>query len=147
MKIYFDTNVLVAALKGEHFHHSGALAAVQSVRRGEIEGCTSAQALTEVYSVLTRAPFAVPVYPDEALAMIEQSILPLFHIIDITGQSYLAAIAACAGAGWKGGRVHDAVHIQAAVQAECDLIYTYDVAHFQSLAPEWTGRIQTPPLA
>jgi predicted nucleic acid-binding protein len=147
MKIYFDTNVLVAALNAEHFHHAQSFAAVQRVRRGEIEGTTSAQTLAEVYSVLTRTPFTVPVYPDEALDMIEQTILPSFHIIDVTGQSYLAAIASCAGAGWKGGRIHDAVHIQAATQAMCDLIYTYDIAHFESLAPEWSGRIQSPPAA
>jgi predicted nucleic acid-binding protein len=144
MKIYFDTNVLVAALKAEHFHHARSFAAVQCAGRGEIEGCTSAQTLAEVYSVLTRMPFVVPVYPDEAGAMIERSILPSFQIIDVTGQSYRAAIAVCAEAGWKGGRVHDAVHIQAAVQAGCDVIYTYDVAHFQSLAPEWGTRIRVP---
>jgi predicted nucleic acid-binding protein len=145
MKIYFDTNILFAGLKAEHIHHSGSFAAIDCARRGEVDGFISAQTLTEVYSVLTRAPFRVPVYPNEALAMIEQSILPSFQIIDVTRASYLAAIAACANAGWKGGRIHDAVHIQAATQATCDLIYTYDVAHFQSLAPEWSGRIQPPP--
>ncbi len=147
MKVYFDTNVLVAALKAEHFHHARSFAAIQRVRRGELTGCIAAQSLAELYSVLTRTPFTVPVYPDEAMDMIEQSILPCFEIVDVNAQSYVAAIAACAGAGWKGGRVHDAVHIQAATQAKCDLIYTFDVAHFEALAPEWSGRIQSPPAA
>ncbi len=147
MKVYFDTNVLVAALKAEHIHHARSLASVQRVRRGDVHGCIAAQSLAELYSVLTRTPFAVPVYPDEALDMIQQSILPSFEIVDVNAQSYLAAIAACAGAGWRGGRVHDAVHIQAAAQAQCDLIYTYDIAHFQSLAPEWSSRIHSPPAA
>ena len=147
MKVYFDTNVLVAALKAEHTHHARSLAAFVRVRRGELTGYTSAHALTEIYSVLTRMPFVVPVYPDEALAMIEQSILPTFEIVDVSRLSYLAAIAVCGNAGWKGGRVHDAVHIQAAAQAKCDLIYTYDLAHFQALAPDWGDRIQSPPRA
>ena len=147
MKAYFDTNVLVAALKAEHTHHASSLAAVLRVRRGELAGYTSAHALTEIYSVLTRTPFVVPVYPDEALAMIEQSILPTFEIVDVSRQSYRAAIAVCGNAGWKGGRLHDAVHIQAAVQAGCDVIYTFDVVHFQALAPEWSGRIQSPSAA
>jgi predicted nucleic acid-binding protein len=145
MKVYFDTNVFVAALKAEHIHHARSLAAVLRVRRGELAGYTSAHALTEIYSVLTRTPFVVPVYPDEALAMIEQSILPTFEIVEVNRQSYLAAIAICGNAGWKGGRVHDAVHIQAAAQASCDVIYTFDVAHFESLAAGWGGRIQSPP--
>jgi predicted nucleic acid-binding protein len=147
MKVYFDTNVLVAALKAEHPHHAGSLAALHRVRHGDLAGNIAAQSLAELYSVLTRTPFTVPIYPDEAQALIQQSIVPFFNIIDVTAESYLAAIAGCASAGWKGGRVHDAVHIQAAKQAKCDLIYTYDVAHFQSLAPEWSGRIQSPPPA
>jgi predicted nucleic acid-binding protein len=145
MKAYFDTNVLVAALKAEHLHHARSLAAVLRVHRGEMAGCTSAHALTEVYSVLTRTPFVFRVYPNEALAMIEQSVLPTFEIVEVNWQSHLAALRVCGNAGWKGGRVHDAVPIQAAVQAGCDLIYTYDVEHFQSLAPDWGERIQTPP--
>ncbi len=147
MKVYFDTNVLVAALKAEHTHHARSLAAVLCVRRGEFAGYTSAQSLTEIYSVLTRTPFVAPVYPDEALAMIEQSILPTFEIVEVNRQSYLAAIAACGNAGWKGGRIHDMVHIHAAAQAKCDRIYTYDLAHFQGLAPDWGDRIQNPPRA
>jgi predicted nucleic acid-binding protein len=147
MKVYFDTNVLVAALKAEHSHHARSLAAVLRVRRGELAGFTSTHALAEIYSVLTRMPFAVPVYPDEALALIEQSILPIFEIIDVERQRYMAAIAICGKAGWKGGRVHDAVHIQAAAQAGCDAIYTFDVVHFESLATGWSGRIESPPAA
>jgi predicted nucleic acid-binding protein len=79
--------------------------------------------------------------------MIEQSILPILEIVDVSRQSYLAAIAVCGNAGWKGGRVHDAVHIQAAAQAGCDAIYTFDVAHFESLAAGWGGRILGPPAA
>ena len=146
MRVYFDTNVLVAALKAEHVHHARSFAAIYRVRCGAVEGWVSAQTLAEVYSVLSRTPFEVPVYPEEALAMIEQSILPTFRIVDITRESYFAAISVCGNAGWKGGRVHDAVHIQAAAQAECDLIYTYDVEHFRSLGPEWGDRIQNPPV-
>jgi predicted nucleic acid-binding protein len=147
MKAYFDSNVLVAALKAEHLDHARSLAAVVRVHRGEMAGSTSAHALTEVYSVLTRTPFSVRVYPNEALAMIEQSVLPKFEIVEVSLRGHLTALRVCGDAGWKGGRVHDAVHIQAAVQAGCDLIYTYDVEHFQALTPEWGDRIQNPPRA
>jgi predicted nucleic acid-binding protein len=147
MKAYFDTNILGSALQPDHVHHGRSFAAFMRVQEGAIVGCLSCHGLTEVYSVLTRAPWIIPVTPREILAVIEQSILPYFEIVDVSRQSYLAAIAACAGAGWKGGIVHDAVHIQAATQAKCDIIYTYDIEHFVSLAPEWSGRIQSPPAA
>lgn len=145
MRAYFDTNVLVASLKAEHPHHAASFAATSRVHRGEVEGCIAAQSLAELYSVLTRAPFDLPVYPDEALLLINETIVPFFRLIEVTAQSHIAAIAMCAGGGWKGGRVHDAVHVQAAMQAECDVIYTFDLAHLRALAPDWSSRIQNPP--
>jgi predicted nucleic acid-binding protein len=145
MKAYFDTNILVSALQPDHVHHGQSFTAFMRVQEGAIEGWFSGQGLTELYSVLTRAPWRIAVSPREILGVIEQSIVPIFNIVGVTKQSYFAAIASCANAGWKGGRVHDAVHIQAAAQAECDVIYTYDVEHFRSLAPGWASRIRTPP--
>jgi predicted nucleic acid-binding protein len=147
MKAYFDTNILVSALQPDHVHHGRSFAAFMRVQEGAIEGWLSGQGLSEVYSVLTRAPWRIPVSPREILGVIQQSIVPIFNIVDVTKESYIAAIAACAGAGWKGGKIHDAVHIQAAAQAKCDVIYTYDIDHFEALAPEWSGRIQSPPAA
>jgi predicted nucleic acid-binding protein len=145
MKVYFDTNVLVAALQPNHIHHGRSFAAYGRVQGGAIAGSISCHGLTELYSVLTRTPWKIPVSPKEILAVIEQSIVPAFEIVDVSWQSYLAAISICGNAGWKGGRVHDAVHIQAAAQAGCDAIYTFDVEHFESLAAGWSGRIQSPP--
>lgn len=147
MKIYFDTNVLVAAFQPDHIHHERSFAAYGRVQAGAIAGYISCHGLTELYSVLTRAPWKIPVSPREILAVIEQSILPRFEIVEITRQSYLAAIGVCGNAGWKGGKVHDAVHIQAAAQAGCDVIYTFDTAHFEALAAGWSGRIESPPGA
>jgi predicted nucleic acid-binding protein len=144
MKVYFDTNVLVAAMQPYHVHHAASLLAYSSVRSGTIEGCYSGQGLSEFYSVLTRAPFKFPVSAEMALSLVEKSIVPYFTLVDVSVTDYRTAIGACAKSGWKGGRVHDAVHIQAALQAKCDLIYTNDVAHFRSLAPEWTDRIRRP---
>jgi predicted nucleic acid-binding protein len=145
MRIYFDTSILVAALKTEHIHHPASYAAVDSVVHGDQEGLLSAHGLIELYSVLTRTPFTTPLYPDQVLTLIEQSILPFFQVIEVNTQSHLAAISLCAKAGWKGGRIHNAVHIQAAAQARCDLIYTYNLTDFHALAPAQASQIQNPP--
>jgi predicted nucleic acid-binding protein len=145
MKVYFDTNILIASLQPGHIHHIDSLAAYRRVKSQELTGCLSNQGLTEFYSVLTRAPLPKPFSAADVFAVIEDSIVPNFTIVDVTTESYLAALARCAKAGWRGGRVHDAVYIQAAVQTQCDLIYTYDMEHFRALAPEWGERIQSPP--
>ncbi len=147
MKTYFDTNVLVAAFQPDHIHHNLSFAAFTQVRNKNITGYMSGHGLVEFYSVLTRTPFPVPVPPSAVLPLVEQSILPYFNIIEVTTQSHLAALTRCATSGWRGGRIHDAVHIQAAIQAGCDAIYTYNLAEFQNLAPEWSARIQNPPPA
>jgi predicted nucleic acid-binding protein len=145
MKAYFDTNILVAALYPAHVEHGRCLAAYLSVKESRITGCLSAHGLAELYSVLTRTPFVHPVTPEQVRLMIEKSICRWFELIAVTGASHVAAIAACARGGWKGGRIHDAVHIEAARQAGCDVLYTYDVGHFRSLAPDWVDGIQPPP--
>jgi len=146
VKVYFDTNVLVAALKTEHPHHPASFAALGRVHGGRIHGYIAAHGLAELYSVLTRAPFASPVYPEEALRLITESIQPFFNIVDLSSKAYLGAITACGTAGWKGGRIHDVVHLQAARQAKCDRVYTYNLADFHALAPELATRIQNPAL-
>jgi predicted nucleic acid-binding protein len=145
MKAYFDTNVLVAALYPAHVHHERCLAVYLRVKENLLTGFLSAHGLAELYSVLTRTAFVHPVTPEQVRRMIDESVRSCFNLIAVTGESHLAAIAACARGGWKGGRIHDAVHIEAARQAGCDVLYTYDVGHFRSLAPEWADRIQTPP--
>jgi predicted nucleic acid-binding protein len=147
MRAYLDTNVLVSALQPSHVHHPRSFAVLAEVRDGVIAGYLSGHGLAELYSVLTRAPFGFPVTALEIAEVIRETVVPFLNIVDVTAKAHLAAIAVCADAGWKGGRIHDAVHIQAATQAGCDCIYTYDVAHFQSLAPEWGERSQPPPAA
>jgi predicted nucleic acid-binding protein len=145
MKVYFDTNVLVAALQPDHIHHTPSFAALSRIRARSMTGYMAGHGLAELYSVLTRTPFVKRIFPDEAQIMIEQTIVSHFHIIEVTTQSHLAAIALCAKAGWRGDRIHDAVHIQAAAQAGCDLIYTYNLADFHVLAPIQTSQILSPP--
>jgi len=66
VKIYFDTNVLVAAALENHPHHIPAEAALRKVHNREIEGWVSAHSVAEFYAVMTRAPLTPPVYPSEA---------------------------------------------------------------------------------
>jgi predicted nucleic acid-binding protein len=145
VKVYFDTNVLVAAFQPDHIHHTPSFVALRQAQQRAIDGHLAAHGLVELYSVLTRTPFVHRPRPEEVQTLIEQSILPYFQIIEVSTQSHLAAIALCANSGWRGGRIHDAVHIQAALQAGCDLLYTWNLAEFHALAPTHAPMIQTPP--
>jgi len=144
MKAYLDTAVLVAASVADHPHHSQSLAALQMVRKKAMTGHISGHGLSEVYAVLTRTPFTPPIYPMEAWKLLSMNVLPYFQIVTLTPEMYWQAIQECADRGWIGGRIYDALHLCCAKKAACDRIYTFNVRHFQQLAPDLADRIGAP---
>ena len=84
------------------------------------------------------------VYPSEAIKMLTEEILPHFQLITVTPQMYIETIRECADRGWIGGRIYDAIHLRCAREAECERIYTFNVRHFQQLAPDLAQRIGAP---
>lgn len=144
MKVYFDTTVLVAACVEPHPHYRQSISALHSARDKKLEAHISGHALAEAYSVLTRTPFRPPIYPGLAWKLLEEEILPYFEIVTITPRMYRETIRECADHGWIGGRVHDAIHLRCARESGCERIYTFNVRHFQQLAPDLAQRIGAP---
>jgi len=144
MRVYFDTAVLVAASVAGHPHHSQSILALESVKEKRFEGYVSGHGLSEVYAVLTRTPFSPAIYPAEAWQLLRANILPSFEIVTITLQMYRETIRECAENGWIGGRIYDALHLRCARESDCQRIYTFNVRHFQQLAPDLAQRIGAP---
>ncbi|MGC1484221.1 MAG: PIN domain-containing protein [Candidatus Acidiferrum sp.] len=144
MKVYFDTTIFVAASIKDHVHHNQAAAALALAQDGKVEGLATGHGLSEVYAVLTRTPFRPAVYPSEALKILSEEILPHFQLITVTPQMYIETIRECAERGWIGGRIYDAIHLRCARESNCERIYTFDVRHFQRLAPDLAQRISAP---
>jgi predicted nucleic acid-binding protein len=144
MKAYFDTTIFVAASVGGHVHHNQALAALEVAQSGKMKNYMSGHGLSEAYSVLTRTPFRPTVYPAEAWRILEENILPYFQLVTITPEMYVETIRECAERGWIGGRIYDAIHLRCARESDCERIYTFNVRHFQQLAPDLAQRICTP---
>jgi len=111
MKAYLDTAVLVAASVADHPHHSQSLTTLQMVRKKTITGHISCHGLSEVYAVLTRTPFAPPIYPTEAWKLLSVNVLPYFQIVTLTPKMYRETIQECAERGWIGARIYDALHL------------------------------------
>lgn len=142
--VYFDTNVLVAAVLASHPHHVAAEAALRKTHGRAIQGWISAHGLAELHAVLTRVPLTPPVYPGEAWQILEKDVFPHFEVISLSAGEYRQTLGSCAAAGWSGGRVYDALHIAAARQAKCEQIYTFNVRHFRELAADLADRIGAP---
>ncbi|MEO8130066.1 MAG: type II toxin-antitoxin system VapC family toxin [Bryobacteraceae bacterium] len=145
MKWYFDTSVLVAAAVEQHPHNAPALAVLEELLRRKHRGFTSAQSLTEFYSVLTRTPFRPPFYPSEVWQIVEKMILPHFDLVTLTSREYQDVVRMAAANGWTGGRIHDVVHIRCAQKIQCDRIYTFNVKDFRALASaELQDKVRAP---
>ena len=144
MKIYFDTAVLVAASVADHPNHVQAAGAIHAVHAKKAEAYVSAHGLAELYSVLTRTPFTPPVYPAEAWQVISENILPYFEVVTLSAKEYSDTIRNCAKLGLTGGRLYDALHLRCAQKSGCSRIYTFNVKHFKTLAPEMADLISAP---
>ena len=146
MRAYFDTSIFVAASVWGHVHHNQALAALELAKSAKTKNknYVSGHGLAEAYSVLTRTPFRPTVYPAEAWKILDENILPYFQLVTITPKMFIETIRECADKGWIGGRIHDAIHLRCAREADCERIYTFNVRHFQLLAPDLAKRIGAP---
>jgi hypothetical protein len=64
--------------------------------------------------------------------------------ITLEVEEYWSVIAAAAETGIVGGITYDALLARCAIKAKAEIIYTWNVAHFQRLGPEIAKRVRTP---
>lgn len=135
MKTCFDTSTLVAALLQQHPHHAIAFPRLQAVKNGEQKGCVTTHGLAELFATLTALPLKPRLSAADAQRVIDQSILPHFTLIPLTGEHYWAAIQLVATRSLASGAIYDALHLIGARAAGCTVLYTLNLRHFRALAP------------
>jgi len=145
MKVFCDTNVLVAAFLQSHPHHNAARPVLERVKVGQDQGFVAAHSLAETYFVLTRLPGGNQVAPTMAWQLISENVMKNFAIVTLTAKEYAETLQKAAADGVEGGRTYDALILAAAAKSGADRIYTTNVRHFQSLADDkLRGRIVAP---
>ena len=136
MRWYFDTSVIVAAAIEGHERNGITLAVLEELARDRHHGVVSAHTIAELYSVVTKLPSPLGLSPAQAKAVVESLILNRMEIITLTRSDYEIAMKRCSEANWISGRIYDAIHIQCALKAQCERIYTLDARDFRVLCPE-----------
>ncbi len=144
MNIYFDSNVIVAGTVEAHVHHSRAAAALRQLSSGQDRGFISSHGLAEVYSILSRVPFEIPVSPAQAWEIVSQFVMARLEVVELSTGDYRDSIELCASRGWAGGLIHDALHIQAARVSGCSRLYTFNVKDFRRLGLELAEVVAAP---
>lgn len=145
MRLLFDTSTLIAALVEEHPAHSIAYPWLRSVKAGHHVGLLSAHSLAELYSKLTRIPFAGgPLPAVKVQQIIETDIDPVFEVISLSGDDYLTVVKHLAQQNLVGGIIFDALIFYAAVKAEADQLLTLNPKHFRQIYPQFAERVVAP---
>lgn len=141
MKEFFDTSVLVAAFRGGHVHHVPSLKLFAAAEKSH-SSC-GLHSLAEVYSVMTALPVKPMIPPEQALLFVEE-VRNRLTPISLSAEEYFAAIQDAASRGFTGGRIYDSLLLACAAKCKAQAVYTWNLKHYQSLAPALAPRIQTP---
>ncbi len=144
MKVFLDTNVLVAACIEDHEYHSRALPLMQSIHDGRNQGFVSAHSLLEMYAILTRLPRSPRILPVQAEVLVQENVVSRFTVVALTAKEYAALLKRLSGEEIVGGQAYDALHLESAKKSGADRIYTFNVRHFATLASQLSSRITAP---
>lgn len=136
MKVFVDTNLVVAAFYESHPHHNAARPVIERVREGKDEGFVAAHSLAEAYSVITRLPGERHTPAAVAWQLISENIVNYFKVVSLSGKEYVEILGKGSKEGIEGGKTYDFLLLAAAGKCQCDRILTFNVRHFQSLAED-----------
>jgi predicted nucleic acid-binding protein len=141
MKAFLDTSVLVAAFRGGHVHHLPSLKRfVAAEKRHSACGIHS---LAEVYAVMTGLSVKPMIPPEQALLFVEE-VRNRLILVSLSADEYFAAIQDAASRSFTGGRIYDSLLLACAAKCKAQAVFTWNLKHYQSLAPALAPRIQTP---
>ncbi len=141
MREFFDTSVLVASFWGGHVHHHASVARLGAANKRQ--SACGIHSFAEVYAVMTALPVKPLIPPEQALLFVEE-VRNRLTLVSLNGEEYFATIERTAGRGFGSGRVYDALLLACAAKIEARTIYTWNLNHYQALAPELAARIRTP---
>ena len=141
MKALFDTSVLVASvLEADHRHEASHKLLRQFAPH---EASCAAHSLAELYAALTGMKPPNRIRPDIAELLLEHFKNSL-HCISLTADEVLQTIHRTAALKLSGGIIYDALILACARKIQAEQIYTWNVKHFQMVAPDLAERIVTP---
>ena len=140
-RCFFDTSVLAPVYLSIHVHHGPSLALYSELSSGA--GYLSLHSLAELYNTLTKPATPGRMSPVHALDCLNDVKMRL-SLVNLDGAEYLQAALGLASLNLGGPLIYDALLLQAARRVNAETIYTWNVRHFQRLAPDLASRIRTP---
>lgn len=99
--------------------------------------------MAEVYATMTALPLTPAIPPEQALLFLEE-IRDRLTTVTLDSNEYFQAMRTSADRGLLSGQVYDALLLHCAAKSKARAIYTWNLRHFHTIAPELGDRIRTP---
>jgi predicted nucleic acid-binding protein len=141
MMEFFDTSVLMAAFWAGHENHEPSLRLLGSANKKQ-SSC-GLHTLAEVYAGMTALPVRPRVLPEQAMLFAEE-VRARLTLVTLDADEYFDTIREASARRLTSGRIYDALLLRCAAKAKARTIYTWNLKHFQSIAPDLAARIRTP---
>ena len=132
MRTLFDTLVLVPALVDQLGNHRAAFQALHRSRTVMTGGTAPPTRWRSAMRPSPRCRSRSACWPEEARALVEESIRGRLSTIEVMVDDYLEVLRQVARLGLASGAVYDALHVRCGRKAAVDRILTYNVTHFET---------------
>jgi predicted nucleic acid-binding protein len=139
--IFLDTSVLIATAQVSHEHHKPSRELWSHCVRDA--SAVSTHTIAELYNTLTAMPPAMRLAPRDTVLAVE-TFLKRLTPVALSADEYIATLERSAKMGHTGGMIYDALHLACARKIGAEQIYTWNIRHFQMVAPDLADRIVTP---
>jgi predicted nucleic acid-binding protein len=141
VKVFFDTSALLPVFLEDHEHHAASLRAF--LKADKTNSCFGAHSLAELYSTATRLPGKHRLSGEQVMLFLD-NVVDRLAMVSLTTAEYYQTVKAAAVNGIVGGTIYDLLLAQCALKADAQIIYTWNVKHFQQLGAGIAKLVRTP---
>jgi predicted nucleic acid-binding protein len=99
--------------------------------------------LAELFAVLTALRVRPLISPEHAMLFVDE-IRARLTPISLDLQDYYQTLRAAADRGLSGGQIYDALLLRCARKWNAQTIYTWNLRHFEAIAPDLATRLRMP---
>ena len=131
---YFDTSVLLPALNMQHVLHAPCLQLLRSAANTGTVVSTALHTYAELYTHLTKpAKLNIHLPPLRVADLLIDQLPTTLQLIELQRHHYDSAIRRCAGLQLVSAIVYEALHLEAALSAGAQVLYTHNTKDFHRL--------------
>lgn len=107
------------------------------------DAACSLHTLAELFAVLTALPLKPLISPEHAMLFVDETRARL-TLVSLDPEDYYQTLRGTADRGLSGGRIYDALLLRCARKCNAQTIYTWNVRHFEAIAPDLATRLRMP---